>query len=110
MDNKISIDEYKEASYALIYLIKASLGQEKINLEKSERLWNIIYYLSKYNHVEGITYLGVKYIQGIPSKIMDDWKKDYDRTVYYQFLFENERKAICQEMEKNKLSYWSKRT
>ena len=105
MDNKISIDEYKEASYALIYLIKASLGQEKINLEKSERLWNIIYYLSKYNHVEGITYLGVKYIQGIPSKIMDDWKKDYDRTVYYQFLFENERKAICQEMEKNKLSY-----
>lgn len=105
MDDKISIEEYKEASYVLVCLIKAALHQEKVELEKSEKLWKIVYNLSQYNHVEGITYLGAKYVPNIPPKILAKWKKKYDATAYYQFLFETERKAICQEMEKNKISY-----
>lgn len=104
-DKQISTEEYKEASYALISLIKAALYQEKIELDKSERLWHIIYYLSQYNHVEGITYLGAKNIPNIPQKILNRWKMKYDTTVYHQILFETERQAICQKMEEKKLSY-----
>ena len=104
-NNQISVEEYKEASYSLICLIKAALHQEKIILDRDEHMWDIIYYLSQYNHVEGITYLGAKNVQSIPQRILDKWKKDYDTTVYHQFLFEIESQAILQEMEKNGLSY-----
>ena len=104
-DRKISTEEYEEAGYALISIIKAALHQGKIELNKSERLWHIIYCLSEYNHVEGITYLGAKNVSNIPRNVLNKWKKKYDTTVYNQVLFETERKAICQEMEKNKLSY-----
>ncbi len=81
-DRKISTEEYEEAGYALISIIKAALHQGKIELNKSERLWHIIYCLSEYNHVEGITYLGAKNVSNIPRNVLNKWKKKYDTTVY----------------------------
>ena len=106
--NQISIEEYRKGSLILIRLIQIalSLEQKQFVIDENEYLWDIVYYLSQYNNVEGITYLGAKNVKNIPQRIIDKWKKKYDTTVYHQFLFEIESQAIFQKMEEMKIAYW----
>ena len=75
--NQISIEEYRKGSLILIRLIQIalSLEQKQFVIDENEYLWDIVYYLSQYNNVEGITYLGAKNVKNIPQRIIDKWKK-----------------------------------
>ncbi len=69
--NQISIEEYRKGSLILIRLIQIalSLEQKQFVIDENEYLWDIVYYLSQYNNVEGITYLGAKNVKNIHINI-----------------------------------------
>jgi len=94
-----------KASLLLIQIIKSALNQETIELDIQEDEWKEIYKIAQNNHVEGITYIGIKNNKNVPQSIYKRLKKEYDSTMYRQFLFENERKSIIESMEQEGLCY-----
>lgn len=105
MNDDMLLEKYRQASYLLIQIIDTALHQKELILDLDEHLWKCIYDLSEHNHVEGITYLGVKNIKNVPSQLLEKWQKQYHMTVYRQFLFDTEREAILKEMDRKGLSY-----
>lgn len=76
--NQISIEEYRKGSLILIRLIQIalSLEQKQFVIDENEYLWDIVYYLSQYNNVEGITYLGAKMLKIFLKELLINGKRN----------------------------------
>lgn len=104
-DNLERDPDFQQAGLYLAHLIGCALAGACACARPEGVSWQRVHALAARSSVEGISWLGARTCDDIPSDLRKRWEVEANQTMYRRLSFDMERERVLEAMETRGLSY-----